>query len=91
VILKVEPVKGADKLLKLQIKVGEEEKQLVAGLARHYKPEELEGRTIVIVNNLKPAKLRGEVSEGMLLAAVDGKKVALLTPDKDVKSGSKVE
>ncbi|NOZ76423.1 MAG: methionine--tRNA ligase [Euryarchaeota archaeon] len=90
-VLEAGPVEGADKLLKLKIRVGGKEKQLVAGLAPYYRPEELVGKTIVVVNNLKPAKLRGEVSEGMLLAAVDGKKVALLTPDKDVKSGSKVE
>ena len=77
--------------LKLKIDIGGEERQLVAGIAESYKPEELPGKTIIVISNMKPAKIRGEVSEGMLLAAVDGDSIALLTVDKDVKSGTKIE
>ena len=68
-VLAAEPVKGADRLLKLQVDVGSDKRQIVAGIALHYKPEELVGRRIIVVKNLKPAKLRGELSQGMLLAA----------------------
>ncbi len=63
------PVKGADKLLKLQVDVGTETRQVVAGIAKHYAPLELVGMNVVVVKNLKPVKLRGELSQGMLLAA----------------------
>jgi methionyl-tRNA synthetase len=67
-VLEVEKVEGADKLLRLQIKVGEENRQIVAGIAEHYSPEELVGKKIVVVANLKPAVIRGVESNGMLLA-----------------------
>ena len=70
--------------------IGTEKRQLVAGLAKWYKPEELRGKKIVIISNLKPAKIRGYESQGMLLAADDGKTVSVLTVDKDVPAGSKV-
>jgi tRNA-binding protein len=82
---------NADKLLLLQVKVGTEEKQIVAGIRGHYEPETLVGRQIVIVNNLQPAVLRGEDSNGMLLAASDGAGVTLLRPDRDCESGSRVK
>ncbi|NLM25434.1 MAG: methionine--tRNA ligase [Firmicutes bacterium] len=68
-IVTADRIKGADRLLKLQVTTGDSERQIVAGIAQHYQPEELVGRNVVIVANLKPAKLRGELSEGMLLAA----------------------
>ena len=68
-VLKVEKHPNAEKLLKLQIDIGGEQRQIVAGIAPYYEPEQLEGRLIVVVANLKPAKLRGEWSHGMLLAA----------------------
>src|SRR5512141_3143689 len=71
-VLAAEPHPRADRLLKLRIDLGGEERQLVAGIAAHYKPEELVGRNIVVVANLRPARLRGEISEGMLLAASQG-------------------
>ncbi|MEJ2635685.1 MAG: methionine--tRNA ligase [Calditrichia bacterium] len=86
-VLEAERVKGADKLLKLKIQVGHEERQLVAGVAQHYAPEELIGKTIIIVANLKPAKIRGIESQGMLLAVNDGEKLSLVTADKTVASG----
>ncbi len=93
-ILKAEKVEGADKLLKLTIKVGGEERTLAAGIAQHYALEELEGKLIVVVANLAPRTVRGITSQGMLLAAVsdDRSKVVLLTPDagKEIEDGSKV-
>ncbi len=80
-VLEAEKVEGADKLLRLQIDVGGQRRQLVAGIALFYKPEEVVGRTIVIVANLKPAKIRGIESCGMLLAAKDGKTLKLITVD----------
>jgi len=88
---KVEKVPKADKLYKLFVDLGTEKRTLVAGLAEHYKADELIGKKIVILTNLEPRKLRGILSEGMLLAAVEGDKVSILTPDKDLPSGAKVE
>ncbi|RMF91015.1 MAG: methionine--tRNA ligase, partial [Methanobacteriota archaeon] len=79
-----------DKLYKLQLNVGGKSKQIVAGVAKQYTPEELVGRKIAVIDNLEPAVIRGERSEGMLLAALDGEVISLLTPDKDVSPGSKV-
>jgi methionine--tRNA ligase beta chain len=62
----------------------------VAGVAKQYKKEDLIGKKIVVVDNLKPAVIKGEKSEGMLLAAIDGDTISILTPDKDVSSGSRV-
>ncbi|MFA6290509.1 MAG: methionine--tRNA ligase [Victivallales bacterium] len=90
-VLEAEKVEGADKLLRLQIEVGGQKRQLVAGIAQFYKPEEVVGRTIVIVANLKPAKIRGIESCGMLLAAKDGKNLKLITVDGgEFPSGSSV-
>ena len=89
-ILEVEKVEGADKLLKIQVRVGEEQRQIVAGIAPYYTIEELVGKRIVIVANLKPAKLRGVESQGMLLAAEKGENLSLVTLDRDIGSGAKV-
>jgi len=91
VVLEAEKIEGADKLLKLQIDLGEEKRQLVAGIALHYKPEDLVGKTIVVVANLKPAKLRGVKSEGMLLAASLGDTLKLVTVDGEIGSGASVK
>jgi methionyl-tRNA synthetase len=91
-VLTAEKVEGSEKLIKLRIKVSGEERQIVAGIAQHYQPEELPGKEIVVVANLKPAKLRGLVSEGMLLAASnDQGQVVILRPDIEVGEGSKVK
>jgi methionyl-tRNA synthetase len=82
---------NANKLLLLKIKVGEAEKQIVAGIRGHYEPAVLVGRLIVVVNNLAPAVIRGEESNGMLLAASDGASVVLLQPDRQIAEGSKVK
>ena len=89
-VLTAEKVEGADKLLKLSIEVGSEVRPLVAGVAQYYTPEEIIGKTIVIVANLKPAKIRGVESAGMLLAAKSGKKLALVTVEGDIPSGANI-
>ncbi len=89
-ILEVSPHPNADRLLRLQVDLGTERRQLIAGLAGHYSPEDLIGRQVVVVANLKPAKLRGELSEGMILAASDDSGVALLTPISPMAPGSQV-
>lgn len=87
----IEPVPKADKLYKLTIDLGTEKRTLVAGLAQNYKISELKGKKIIILANLEPRKLRGIQSQGMLLAAVDGETVSVLTVDRDVKPGTKIE
>ena len=82
---------NADKLVLLTIKVGEEEKQIVAGIRAHYQPQDLVGRQIVVVNNLQEVVLRGEESRGMLLAASDDQGIALLRPDRECQSGAVVQ
>ncbi len=91
-VLSAEKVEGADKLLKLSVEVGHENRIIVAGIAQHYTPEQLTGKSIVVVANLKPVKLRGIMSQGMLLAATspDKKLLSLVTVDGDMPSGSKV-
>lgn len=83
-VLSAEKVEGADKLLKLQIEVGEEKRQLVAGIALYYAPERVVGKTIVIVSNLKSAKIRGIESQGMLLCASGGERLTLITVDEEL-------
>lgn len=90
-VKEAERVEGTDKLMKLQVSLGEENRQIVAGIAQHYEPADLVGKKIVVVANLKPAKLRGIESQGMLLAASDADTISILTPLKDVQIGSKVK
>lgn len=89
-IISAEPHPSADRLYVLKIDVGDQEKQLVAGLKGHYEPEDLKDKYIVVVNNLQPASLRGVESQGMLLAAQDGDKVVLITPEEPVTPGSEI-
>jgi methionyl-tRNA synthetase len=91
-ILEARPHPNADKLMLLQIDLGDVQKQIVAGIRAHYTPEQLVGRRIIVVNNLEPAMLRGETSNGMLLAASSGDKVVLLQPDDpEALPGSRVK
>ena len=91
-ILEARPHPNADKLMLLQIDVGDVQKQIVAGIRQHYTPEQLVGKLIVVVNNLQPAMLRGETSNGMLLAASSGEKVILLAPDDpECVAGAKIK
>lgn len=90
-VLAAEKIEGADKLLRLQVQCGEEKRQIVAGIALHYKPEELVGKTVVVVANLKPAKIRGIESQGMLLAASGDNQLRLITVDGALPSGAVVK
>lgn len=81
----------ADKLMVLKVTIGTEERQIVAGIRAHYTPEQLVGKQILVVTNLEPRELRGEVSHGMLLAASNDKEFALLAPDKPIEAGSGVK
>ena len=86
-----ERVKGANKLLVSQIKIGTETKQIVSGIAKWYSPEEFVGKKVVVVTNLQPVKLRGVLSEGMILCAEDeAGNLAVVSPEKDVQSGAEV-
>ena len=90
-IVAAERVVKSDKLVKLQVDIGTETRQVVAGIGKSYSPEELLGKTIVIVANLKPAKLMGIESQGMLLAASNGDLLAVATFDRETKAGSRVK
>ncbi|SDP67866.1 methionine--tRNA ligase [Halobacillus aidingensis] len=90
-VLKVDKVKKADKLLKIQLDLGYEQRQVVSGIAEHYTPEDLVGRKVICVANLKPVKLRGELSEGMILAGEDDNGLSLASVDQTLKNGTKVK
>ena len=90
-VLKCEKVKKAKKLLVSQIRVGNEVRQIVSGISLHYTPEEMVGKKVAVITNLKPAKLCGLISEGMILAASDDDgNLSVLTVDKDIISGSEI-
>jgi len=93
IVAQVKEVKehpNADRLYVLKVDTGTEERQLVAGIRSAYTKEELEGKKVVIVCNLEPAAIRGEESQGMILAASDENGLAVLTPDRDVALGSAI-
>jgi len=90
-IIACEKMEKADKLLILKVRLGDEDRTIVAGIARHYEPQQLIGKKVVIVANLKPAKLRGTLSEGMLLAASDDNNVEVLMIQSDIASGNRVK
>lgn len=89
-ILKVEDHPNADKLYILTVSTGDSEKNIVAGIKPYYKPEELFGKTIIIIDNLEAANIRGIESHGMLLAAKDDKTLAVLAPEKEISPGGRV-
>ncbi len=91
-VLEARPHPNADKLLVLQIDLGTEQRQIVAGIRGYYEPDQLVGKSIVVVKNLAPRTMRGETSNGMLLAASneDRSQVILLTPMSDIPPGAKV-
>jgi tRNA-binding protein len=91
-VLECKPHPNADKLLVLQIDLGTEKRQICAGLRQHYQPEDLVGKQIIVVQNLEPRTMRGEPSQGMLLAATDPAtaKVIVITVAGEVAAGSKV-
>lgn len=90
-ILSAKPVEGSSHLIVCEIELGDTKKEIVAGLGKYYKPEELIGKIIVIVDNLKPASIKGILSQGMLLAAQDKSGLVLLTTDKPISSGAVVK
>ncbi|EOD00520.1 methionine--tRNA ligase [Caldisalinibacter kiritimatiensis] len=89
-VVEAEKHPNADKLLVLQLEVGDERRQVVSGIAKYYKPEELIGKDVILVANLKPVKLRGVESQGMILAASKGKKLTLATVMDEIKSGTRI-
>lgn len=89
-ILEVERVEGSEKLLKLQIDMGQEKRQLIAGIGKQYEPETLIGKQIPVLTNLEPKMMMGLESQGMILVADEEGKPVLLNPDKQVKNGSEV-
>lgn len=90
-VVAAERVPKTDKLIKLQVKIGDEERTIVSGIAQHYEPENLIGRNVIVIANLKPAKLRGIESRGMVLAASDGEGNLVLADAPGIASGSKVK
>ncbi|MFO7815683.1 MAG: methionine--tRNA ligase [Halanaerobiales bacterium] len=90
-IIEADRIENSNKLIKLQVKLKNEKRQLVAGIAKHYDTDELMGKKIVIVANLEPAKIFGVKSDGMILAGSDQDELALITPERPISNGSKVK
>lgn len=89
-VIACEKMEKADKLLILKVRLGDEERTVVSGIAQHYAPEDLIGKKVVLVANLKPTKLRGVLSQGMILAASDASDVEVLFVDR-ISSGNRVK
>ncbi|MCX7745289.1 MAG: methionine--tRNA ligase [Clostridia bacterium] len=90
-VIEAEKVEGADKLLKLKVQLGEEVRQVVSGIHKYYTPDEMIGKNVILVANLKPVKLRGIESQGMILAASNEQNLVLATIDKEIESGAQVK
>ena len=89
-VVEVSKVQGSNKLLKLKIDIGNEIRQVVAGLGKNYNEEELQNTQVIILTNLEPRKIFGVESQGMLLASIDGDKVSLLQTDNEMNAGSEI-
>ena len=90
-IIACEAVEKSKKLLCSQVKIGSQVKQIVSGIRKYYSPEEMVGKKVMVLVNLKPAKLAGVLSEGMLLCAEDAEgNLALMTPEKEMPSGAEI-
>jgi len=89
-ILSAERLNGSEKLLKLNVSLGKEARQIVAGIGKSYAPDDLAGKEIIVVANLEPRTLLGIESQGMLLATRDGESIVLLEPEREVPPGSAV-
>lgn len=89
-VLEASPHPRADKLVLLKVNMGTCVKQVVAGIRQYREPSTLVGRQVIVVDNLEPAVLRGERSEGMILAVLDGRNLALIAPDSKVSDGARV-
>jgi len=93
-IAKIKEVKdhpNADRLYVVKIDLGGEEREVVAGIKKSYKPEELKDKLVLVVENMEPAAIRGIESKGMILAAQDGEKIVLMSPDKEISLGAIVK
>jgi methionyl-tRNA synthetase len=90
-VIQAERVEKADKLLKLQLDLGSEKRQVVSGIAKYYQPEQLIGKKVICAINLKPVKLRGELSQGMILAGEENGTLSLATVDSDLPNGTKIK
>jgi len=90
-IIEAERVENSEKLIKLQIDLGDEKRQIIAGIGKFYSPEDLINKKIVVLCNLEPRTLMGLESNGMLLAASNKNQISLLIPDQDIASGSLVK
>lgn len=89
-VVSAEKIEGADKLYQLMVDMGGETRQIVSGLAKHYKADELVGKNVIVIANLKPVKLRGVDSYGMILAASEGDTLKICTTDGDIAPGAQV-
>ncbi|MFZ3054761.1 MAG: methionine--tRNA ligase subunit beta [Minisyncoccales bacterium] len=89
-IVEAERIEGSDKLLKLQIDLGEEKRQILAGIGKAYIPEELINKSVVVIINLESRMMMGLESQGMVLAVKDSNNLSILSPDKEIISGSKL-
>ncbi len=90
-VLEVKDHPNADKLYVLKVSFGDHERQIVSGIREAYTKDKLKNKKFAFIVNLEPINLRGEKSEGMILAAVEDKKISLLKPDKTIKEGSKIQ
>ncbi|GAB3055341.1 methionine--tRNA ligase [Salinicoccus sesuvii] len=90
-VIHAEGIKKADKLLKIQVDLGEEKRQIVSGIREAYEPEDIVGKKVLVVTNLEPVKLRGEMSEGMILTAEMGKRLTLISVPNGIENGSIVK
>lgn len=89
-IIEAERVDGSDKLLRLQMDIGEEKRQILAGIGKTYVPEELINKTVIVIINLEPRMLMGLESQGMVLAVKDNNNLSVLVPEKEILPGSKI-
>ena len=89
-IISAEDVEGSNKLIKMKVDIGDEERQIVAGISKYYSLDELTNKEVIVLINLEPRKIFGIESQGMLLASIDGDKVSLLQTDKEMIPGSEI-
>ena len=89
-IISAEEVEGSNKLIKMKVDIGDEERQIVAGISKYYSLDELTNKTVIVLINLEPRKIIGIESQGMLLASIDGDEVSLLQTDKEMIPGSEI-
>lgn len=90
-VVEASRIEGSDKLLKLKVNIGSEERQILAGIGKSYKPEDVVGKSVVALVNLEPRNMMGEESQGMILATGDDlENISLLIPHKEVEAGSRI-